>query len=82
MTESEQIVTGRYRHYKGGEYQVVATAKHSETGEWLVVYRCLYDDGSWWVRPWRMFVETVTLDTGEVPRFTLMDANMLDTDHD
>ena len=60
---------GRYRHYKGGDYEVISTAKHSESGEWLVVYRCLYDDGSWWVRPLAMFVEQVELVTGTQARF-------------
>ncbi len=56
---------GRYRHYKGGEYDVVSVAQHSETRELLVVYRCLYDNGSWWVRPLNMFCETLVID-GEV----------------
>ena len=69
MSESVELRAGRYRHYKGGEYEVVATATHSETGESLVVYRCLYDDGSWWVRPLSMFVEQVVVDGVCVPRF-------------
>ena len=60
---------GRYRHYKGGEYQVTGTARHSETGELLVVYRCLYDNDSLWVRPLAMFMEAVRVDGREVPRF-------------
>ena len=64
------LPAGRYRHYKGQYYQVLTTARHSETREWLVVYRCLYDDFSIWVRPLSMFVESVTLDNGDiVPRF-------------
>ncbi|MBC7751647.1 MAG: DUF1653 domain-containing protein [Candidatus Saccharibacteria bacterium] len=66
-----QLKEGRYRHYKGQYYQVLATARHSETREWLVVYRCLYDDFSIWVRPLSMFIESVSLDNGKtVPRFT------------
>jgi hypothetical protein len=66
----QPLKEGRYRHYKGQYYQVLATARHSETREWLVVYRCLYDDFSIWVRPMAMFVETVSLENGEcVPRF-------------
>lgn len=61
---------GRYRHYKGGEYRVIGTARHSETGELLVVYRCLYDNDSLWVRPLAMFMETVAVAGQEVPRFT------------
>lgn len=65
-----QLKEGRYRHYKGQYYQVLATARHSETREWLVIYRCLYDDFSIWARPLAMFIELVTLDHGEtVPRF-------------
>ncbi len=60
---------GRCRHYKGGEYQVIGTARHSETDELLVVYRCLYDNDSLWVRPLAMFMETVLVDGREVPRF-------------
>lgn len=60
---------GRYRHYKGKDYEVIGVARHSETREELVVYRCLYDDFSLWVRPLAMFSETVQLDGKAVPRF-------------
>lgn len=60
---------GKYRHYKGGDYQVIGTARHSETDEQLVVYRCLYDNDSLWVRPLAMFLETVVVDGRQVPRF-------------
>lgn len=60
---------GRYRHFKGGEYEVIGVARHSETDEWLVVYRPLYGDGGLWVRPLVMFTEPVTHDGREVPRF-------------
>ena len=46
---------GRYRHYKGGEYEVLGAARHSETLEPLVVYRPLYNESGWWVRPHAMF---------------------------
>lgn len=60
---------GRYRHYKGNEYQVIGSARHSETEEELVVYRKLYGDRSLWVRPRGMFLESVTVDGVEKPRF-------------
>ena len=63
------VEPGRYRHFKGGEYQVLAIAKHSETQEPMVVYRPLYNDSGWWVRPVAMFVETVNHEGREVPRF-------------
>jgi len=64
------IEPGRYRHYKGKDYQVIGTARHSETEEWLVVYRCLYGDHSLWVRPLDMFLESVEVAGEQVPRFT------------
>jgi hypothetical protein len=65
---------GRYRHYKGQFYQVLLTARHSETREWIVVYRCLYDDYSIWVRPLEMFVEDVILESGQsVTRFAYIE---------
>ncbi|MFT5118336.1 MAG: hypothetical protein ACI9NY_001874 [Kiritimatiellia bacterium] len=63
---------GLYRHYKGQEYQVLDLARHSETQEWLVVYRCLYDDYSLWVRPYDMFVETVNIEGKALPRFNFV----------
>jgi hypothetical protein len=69
MSEDLELVAtrlklGRYRHYKGKFYQVLTVARHSETREWLVVYRCLYDDYSIWVRPLQMFVENIVLESG------------------
>jgi len=61
---------GRYRHYKGGEYEVIGVARHSETNSPLVVYRPLYNASGWWVRPHAMFFETVTIDGVARPRFT------------
>ena len=60
---------GHYRHYKGGEYEVIGVARHSETHEPLVVYRPLAGDGGWWVRPHAMFFETVDVDGARRPRF-------------
>lgn len=66
------IPAGIYRHYKGHRYQVLGCARHSETEEWLVVYRCLYGEFSLWVRPLAMFTEQVSLPNAEsVPRFAL-----------
>ena len=62
-------VPGRYRHYKGRFYEVVGVARHSETEEELVVYRCLYGDHSLWVRPLAMFLESVEVEGVRVPRF-------------
>ncbi len=64
-----EIQPGRYRHYKGRDYQVIDIATHSETEEKLVVYRCLYGDRSLWVRPLAMFRETVEVAGEQVPRF-------------
>ncbi|MBK8288542.1 MAG: DUF1653 domain-containing protein [Cellvibrionales bacterium] len=66
------IKPGVYRHYKGKDYLVVGLAHHSETREPLVVYRCLYDDYSLWVRPELMFRETVIIDGKVIPRFAFL----------
>lgn len=60
---------GLYRHYKGGEYEVIGVARHSETLEPLVVYRPLYNNTGWWVRPHAMFFETGEFDGTVRPRF-------------
>lgn len=67
---TRHVSPGLYRHYKGKDYEVIGTARHSETEEWLVVYRCLYGDYSLWVRPLDMFNESVDVAGEEVPRFT------------
>ena len=67
------IKFGKYRHYKGKEYAVLALAKHSETGEKMVVYKQLYDDGAIWVRPAAMFTENVDCSGRQVPRFEYID---------
>lgn len=63
------IKPGRYRHFKGNEYEVIGTARHSETLEELVVYRALYGDSGLWVRPAAMWTETVERDGYRGPRF-------------
>ena len=73
MTE-KTVPQGIYRHYKGSLYQVLHTAKHSETEEALVVYRCLYGEYDVWVRPLAMFTETIEVNDKEVPRFELIKA--------
>jgi hypothetical protein len=71
--QSEQLEPGRYRHYKGGEYQVIEVAIHSETEELLVIYRPLYGEGRLWARPLEMFLEAVEIDGEQVPRFAMID---------
>lgn len=63
------LPTGKYRHYKGNEYEVIGVATHSETLAQMVVYRPLYGEGGLWVRPLEMFTETVAVDGKRVPRF-------------
>ena len=65
----QEIKRGKYRHFKGNEYEVLCVAKHSETEELMVVYRALYGDGDIWVRPASMWTETVLRDGVERPRF-------------
>ena len=66
------IQPGRYRHFKGNEYQVLGIARHSETLEELVVYRALYGDGGLWVRPASMWTATVERAGYHGPRFILV----------
>lgn len=66
------VQLGRYRHYKGNEYTVIGVARHSETHEELVVYRPEYGEGGMWVRPLAMFLETVTVEGREMPRFQFL----------
>ena len=66
----ESIKPGRYRHFKGKEYEVLGVARHSETEEELVVYRALYGDFGLWVRPESMWNETVERDGKTFRRFT------------
>jgi len=63
------IKAGLYRHYKGAQYQVIDTVRHSETEEELVLYRALYGEKGLWVRPLIMFTETVWVNGKEEPRF-------------
>ena len=67
------IKLGRYRHFKGNEYEVIGIAKHSETLEEMVVYRALYDEGGLWVRPANMWNEVIERDGKKFKRFTYID---------
>ena len=66
----EEIKPGRYLHFKGNEYEVIGTAKHTETLEEVVVYRALYGEGKLWVRPAAMWNETVERDGKTYKRYT------------
>ena len=65
-----ELKTGKYRHFKGMEYEVIGVARHSETEEPMVVYRALYGEGGLWVRPLSMWNEQVDRDDYHGPRFS------------
>ena len=67
------IENGKYRHYKGNEYEVIGTAIHSETLEELVIYRPLYGEEKLWARPLSMWNEVVTVNGEDMLRFTKID---------
>ena len=66
----EEIKKGRYRHFKGNEYQVIGFGKHSETLEEMVIYKALYGEGEIWLRPTSMWNEEITRDGKTFKRFT------------
>jgi cyclomaltodextrinase len=68
----EENIKGTYRHFKGGEYEVIDIAKHSETLEEFVVYRALYGTGELWVRPKDMFFGEKEVEGKMTPRFEKM----------
>ena len=68
-----EIKLGKYRHFKGNEYEVIGIANHSETMEPMVVYRALYGEGGLWVRPAAMWDETVERDGIIYKRFTFIE---------
>lgn len=65
-----EIKLGKYRHFKGNEYEVIGVARHSESMQEMVVYRALYSDGGLWVRPAEMWQDTVTREGVTYQRFT------------
>ncbi|WP_313294348.1 DUF1653 domain-containing protein [Faecalispora jeddahensis] len=68
----ETLKPGRYRHFKGNEYELLYVARHSETLEEMVVYRALYGEGGVWVRPADMWSEIIARDGVSVPRFSYL----------
>lgn len=64
---------GKYRHYKGGEYEAIGVARHSETNEELVIYKALYADNGLWARPKKMFTEDVKVEGEWIPRFRYLE---------
>ena len=73
LSSLPEAPAGLYRHYKGGDYEVSGVVRHSETLEPLVLYRPLYDDSGWWVRPHAMFFGTVEVDGVVQRRFVLVE---------
>ena len=69
MKNAKELKTGIYKHYKGNLYKVYYTAQHSETEEWMVVYKALYGEQGIWVRPYEMFVEQVEVNGEVIERF-------------
>ena len=69
----QNIRLGKYRHFKGNEYEVIGIARHSETDEAMVVYRPLYGEGGLWVRPASVWNETVERDGQVYQRFTYVE---------
>ncbi|WP_395793038.1 DUF1653 domain-containing protein [Aquimonas sp.] len=81
--QPDPTLLGRYRHFKGGEYEVTGFARSSETLELQVIYRALYGERGLWVRPYSMFFETVERNGRTLPRFArLADAVAADADAD
>lgn len=76
MFIKKMLKLGKYKHYKGKEYEVIGIASHSETLEELVVYKALYqkDGENLWVRPLKMFIEEVVVDGETVKRFEYIGA--------
>jgi hypothetical protein len=76
FTPKPDLILGRYQHYKGDLYQVLDLACNSETLEWYVVYKRLYEDmkkPELWVRPYKMFAEAIEVNGKDIPRFKKID---------
>ena len=73
LSMEDSVKLGRYRHFKGNEYRVLYTATHSETLEPMIVYQALYGEGGIWVRPLKMWNETVVRNGVEYKRFTYIE---------
>ncbi|NVJ60486.1 MAG: DUF1653 domain-containing protein [Gammaproteobacteria bacterium] len=72
MSQLPFIKKGTYQHFKGAKYQVIDLVRHSETEEWLVLYKPLDKPSGLWVRPIDMFCETVEVAGENIPRFKLL----------
>ena len=72
LPELPRIELGLYRHYKGGEYEVLGVVRHSESFEPMVLYRPLYNESGMWIRPYAMFVGQVEVDRARQPRFAFV----------
>jgi hypothetical protein len=77
LPQLPEIRLGRYRHFKGGEYEVLGIARSSETLEPLVLYKPLSDDVGVWARPYAMFIEDVEVEGHRVPRFAWQDDGLV-----
>ena len=75
MNRINDIKPGKYRHYKGNNYQVLDLVTHSETLEKLVLYKPLYGEGALWVRPADMFCETINVNGTEQLRFERIESD-------
>jgi hypothetical protein len=74
--EAKSLQLGLYEHYKGNKYQVLGVVLHSETYEEMALYKALHGDGYTWVRPLKMFLETVEVNGQSVPRFKFISSEV------
>ncbi|NNM43582.1 MAG: DUF1653 domain-containing protein [Chlamydiae bacterium] len=71
-TRSKSIKKGIYEHYKGNTYKVIAVGRHSENLEEMVIYQDCSDESKWWIRPVSLFLETISIEDKEIPRFRFL----------